>query len=268
MKTTWYLDKDLTLKVKDELVKWIRDWFSANGPGCNAILGMSGGKDSTIAAALIAEAIGADKVIGVAIPDKGQGENGAKEICEHLGIKYLVFPIENITGGFYGQLPNGQTLSVQAQQNIPPRIRMTVLYALGQTFNARPCCTCNLSESYIGYETLFGDDAGSFAPLDMLTVTEVLAIGDAMGIPYEWVHKVPDDGLPHSCPDEEKFGFSYATLDKYIRGLEEPDSETKAKIDRMHLNNLFKHKILHVPAFDPFYEPEGNTRLTDYADMD
>ena len=244
-------------KIKDELVQWIRDWFEENGKGCVAVLGLSGGKDSTINAALIAEALGKDRVIGVAIPDRGQGLNDADKIAEYLGIKFMVMPIEKITGGFYGLLPNGQALSEQAQQNIPPRIRMTMLYAIAQTYNGRVCCCDNASENYLGYSTLFGDDAGSFAPLGNLTVTEIRAIGDLMGLPHEWVHKTPDDGLPLSSPDEKKFGFSYETLDKYIRFDEIPNAELKEKIDRMHRNSQFKRDIIHVPAYNPCLQDLG-----------
>jgi NAD+ synthase len=238
-------------KIKDELVAWIRDWFNENGNGCNAVLGLSGGKDSTICAALLAEALGPDRVIGVAMPSYGQGINDADKIAEYLGIKFMIMPIENIVGSFYGLLDNGKTWSVQTQQNIPPRIRMTMLYAIAQTFNGRVADTCNASENYIGYETIFGDEAGAFSPLGNLTVTEVYAIGDEMGLPNEWVHKTPDDGLPHSSPDEEKLGFTYATLDKYIREGVEPDAETKEKIDRMHVGSQFKRDIVRIPAYEP-----------------
>ena len=238
-------------KTKEELIQWIRDWFNENGNGCTAVLGLSGGKDSTICAALIAEAIGKDNVIGVAMPDHGQGINDADKIAEYLGIKFLIMPIENITGSFYGLLPNGKCLSEQAQQNIPPRVRMAMLYAIAQTYNGRVCCCDNASENYLGYSTLFGDDAGSFSPLGELTVTEVRAIGDLMGLPQEWVHKTPDDGLPCSSPDEKKFGFSYETLDKYISNGIEPEKDIKEKIDRMHRNSQFKRDIIHVPAYKP-----------------
>lgn len=250
-------------KVKDKLVEWIRDWFENNGKGCNAVLGMSGGKDSTICAALLVEALGKDRVIGVSMPDFGQGFNGADEICKYLGIKYVNLPIGNAVHDIRVEvyLANDRYVSDQTAQNIPPRVRMTMLYALAQTVNGRVCCTDNASENYLGYSTLFGDDVGSFAPLGALTVTEVRAIGDLLGLPKEWVHKTPDDGLPHSTSDEAKFGFTYETLDKYIRGEEVPDEETKAKIDRMHANTEFKRRIIHVPEFNPFYEPEGNTAL-------
>lgn len=238
-------------KEHEDVVEWIRNWFEKNGNGCNAVLGLSGGKDSTICAALLAEALGKDRVIGVAMPSYGQGLNDADKIAEYLGIKFMAMPIENIVGSFYGLLDDGQTWSEQTQQNIPPRVRMTMLYAIAQTFNGRVCCCDNASENYLGYSTLFGDDAGSFSPLGELTVTEVRAIGDLLGLPAEWVHKTPDDGLPHSSSDEQKFGFSYETLDKYIREGIEPDKEIKEKIDRMHKNSQFKRNILHVPVYRP-----------------
>ena len=249
-------------QVTNECIQWIKDWFENNGPGCNAVLGLSGGKDSTIVAALCAKALGADRVIGVAMPDKGQGINEADKIAEHLGIKFLVLPIGDICSAFDTVADNYIDWSKQTQQNIPPRVRMTMLYAVSQTFNGRVANTCNLSEDFVGYSSLFGDNAGSFAPLSKLTVTEIYQIGDHLGIPYEWVHKIPDDGLPHSSSDEKKFGFSYAELDRYIRedivpeGACEnnPDELKVDKIDRMHRNNKFKTEIVQIPHFNPLVE--------------
>lgn len=241
-------------KLREDLVKWIRDWFEENGPGCNAIIGLSGGKDSTITAALCAEALGKDRVIGVAMPDYG-GFNEADKIADYLGIRFLTAPISSIFNGFksmwYYFEDENFNWSDQTIQNIPPRIRMTMLYAISQTFNGRVSCNCNLSEDWIGYSTIFGDQAGSFAPLSLLTVTEIRKLGHEMGLPDKWVEKVPDDGLPNSCPDEEKFGFSYAVLDKYIRTGVCEDAKIKEKIDRMHQKNLFKVKMLRIPVFDP-----------------
>lgn len=244
-------------------IQWIKDWFEKNGPGCNAIIGLSGGKDSTIAAKLLAMALGPERVIGVAMPDYGQGVNDADKIADYLGIKYLKAPIENIVSGFNGMWmyfgDEDFKWSVQSQQNIPPRIRMTMLFAISQTFNGRVVNTCNLSEDYVGYATLFGDAAGSFSPISGFTVTELYQIGDYLGLPYEWVHKMPADDLPHSSGDEEKFGFSYGELDLYIREGIEPggsctnnlDEKKIDKIKRMHRNNLFKLEILRIPHFEP-----------------
>ena len=242
-------------KMREDLVRWIRDWFEKNGKDCNAIIGLSGGKDSTICAALCVEALGADRVIGVGMPDENQGLNHADDIAEYLHIKFLKAPIGGIINGFntmwYYFEDDGFKWSNQTIQNIPPRIRMTMLYAIAQTFNGRVSCNCNLSEDYIGYSTLYGDAAGSFAPLSKLTVTDIREIGKVMGLPDKWVYKVPDDGLPNSCPDEEKFGFTYEVLDYYIETGECDDEAVKAKIDAMHEKNLFKMEILHIPCFDP-----------------
>lgn len=252
-------------QVTKDCILWIKNWFEKNGPGCNAVIGISGGKDSTIVAKLCVEALGADRVIGVAMPDNGQGTNEADKIAEYLGIKYMVIPIDGVVAEFH-KVWNDQGSDVkwskQSEQNIPPRVRMTMLYALSQTFNGRVANTCNLSEDFVGYATLFGDAAGSFAPLSQLTVTEIYQIGDYLGLPYEWVHKVPDDGLPHSSSDEKKFGFSYAELDRYIReGIvpegaceNNPDELKVDKIDRMHRINKFKTEIVQIPHFDPLVE--------------
>ena len=244
-------------KETNALIEWIRDWFEKNGKGCNAIIGLSGGKDSTIVAALCAKALGSDRVIGVSMPDAGQGINEADEIAKYLGIRYMCVPIGEITNSFKGVWHDmgdeDFKWSDQAAQNIPPRIRMTVEYALAQTYNGRPSCNCNLSEDYIGYATLGGDSLGSFAPLSNLTVTEIKKIGHYLGLPEKWVEKIPDDGLPHSSPDEEKFGFTYTQLDRYIRHGICEDEEVLAKIEKMHENNVFKTKLIQVPSYKPSF---------------
>lgn len=232
--------------VTSNIIQWIRDWFEECGKGCNAVIGMSGGKDSTIVAALCALAIGKDRVIGVAMPDKGQSDNDAEKICEYLGIRYICQPISLLTNALslIKETTNNPMLSwsEQAEQNFPPRLRMIILRGIAQTNNGRYINTCNLSEDYIGYFTISGDGDGDMSPLHDFTVTEILEIGDYLGLPKEWVHKTPDDGLPHSCSDEEKFGFSYATLDNYIRGDKEVPSDIAKKIKEMHDKNEFKLK--------------------------
>lgn len=241
------------IELKDQCVAWIREWFDKNGKDACAVLGMSGGKDSTVAAALCAEALGKDKVVGVAMPAEGQSLNEADKICEFLGIRYLCAPVGDAIDAFerLGEmLPDG--LSHQSEQNIPPRVRMVTLYAISQTLGGRVVNTCNLSEDWIGYATRWGDSVGDFCPIGKLTVQEIRGIGHAMGVPAQWVDKIPDDGLPHSCSDEEKFGFTYETLDRYIRTGVCEDDATREKIDRMHRNNLFK---LSMPeAFEPGIE--------------
>ena len=230
--------KDIA-KLTENCIQWIRDWFDENGPTCNAIIGISGGKDSTIVAKLCVEALGADRVIGVAMPDEGQSLNDADKICEHLGIKFIIAPINGITSA----LTQYSKHTTQAFQNVPPRARMIMLYAISQTNNGRVIGTTNLSEFYVGYFTRYGDGGTDVEPIGNLTVTEVLEIGDYLGLPYEWVHKTPDDGLPHSSPDEEKLGFTYKELDEYIRNGVEPEKTKLDKIIKMHTKNLFKETM-------------------------
>lgn len=252
--------KQFDPKVESEnVIEWIRNWFEKNGKGCNAIIGMSGGKDSTIVAKLLVEALGKERVIGVGMPDGNQSLNEADKICEWLGIKFKTVNIGPVCDAERkAVIASGTALTSQAEQNIPPRVRMITLYAEAQSLNGMPINTCNLSENWIGYSTIYGDAAGAMSPCHNLTVTEILQIGDYLGIPYEWVHKTPDDGLPHSSPDEEKLGFTYADLDKWIRkgqyveGFCHDNSNEERrqdKIDRMHRNNLFKTK--YMDCYDP-----------------
>lgn len=224
-------------QVTKDIIEWIRSWFEENGKGCNAVLGLSGGKDSTIVAALCAVALGKDRVIGIAMPDdtRNQGINDADKIAEYLGIKYMVVPIGESVKTF-----EKYATTEQAIQNIPPRVRMITLYAVSQSNNGRVVNTCNWSENVIGYETIYGDAAGDFSPLGDLTVTEILAVGDELGLPREWVYKTPDDGLPHSTSDEIKLGFTYETLDKYIRGNGTVSTEDREKITKRIKANAFK----------------------------
>ena len=245
-------------KVKTEIIQWIRDWYRENGGSdtynMKIVIGMSGGKDSTICAKLCALAIGEENVIGIGMPSNGQGYNNIEEICQNIGIRCIKNPIGRIINAIEDSTKLEEKdieLSEQAKQNIPPRIRTAVLYAYAQTINGRVCCTDNASENYLGYSTFGGDDLGAFSPLGNLTVTEVRELGLAIGLPKEWVMKIPDDGLPYSSSDEEKFGFSYTTLDKYIRMIEIPKDKIREKIDNMHIKSQFKRDIIRVPAYEP-----------------
>ena len=234
-------------KVKNECVGWIRDFFRENGEGCNAIVGISGGKDSSTVAALYKEALGADRVIGVLMPCGVQSDiDMAELLVAHLGIRRCVVNIKDAVEGLKKNLPFD--LSRQGEINLPARIRMATLYAVSQSMNGRVANTCNLSEDWVGYATRYGDGAGDFSPLSRLTVTEVKAIGRALGLPSVLVDKVPIDGLSGKT-DEENLGFTYDELDRYIRTGKIDDPETKERIDRLHKANLFKLKPM--PAFDP-----------------
>ena len=234
-------------KVKNECVEWIRDFFEKNGKGCNAVVGISGGKDSSIVAALCVEALGKDRVIGVLMPCGEQVDiDMAKLLVDTLGIKHYIINIKDAVDGLTKSIPF--ELSDQSRTNLPPRIRMSTLYAVSQSNNGRVANTCNLSEDWVGYSTRYGDSVGDFSPCSHLTVAEMKQIGRLLGLPDVLVDKVPIDGLCGKT-DEDNLGFTYAELDRYIRTGEIDDMEKKAKIDRMHKMNLFKMQLM--PAFVP-----------------
>ena len=237
------------IKVKTDCVEWIRDFFKQNGDGCNAVVGISGGKDSSVAAALCVEALGKDRVIGVLMPQGEQKDiDVAYMLVNHLGIRYYVVNIKEAVDGIVSALPKDFPLTPQTIQNIPPRVRMTTLYAISQSNNGRVVNTCNLSEDWVGYSTRYGDSVGDFSPMSNLTVTEVKEIGHLLGLPRELVEKTPIDGLCGKT-DEENLGFTYAELDRYIRTGEIDDLKKKEIIDKKHKQNLFKLQLM--PCFKP-----------------
>ena len=240
-------------KVKDAVVRWIRDWFEQNGPGCTAVLGVSGGKDSSVVAALCAEALGVERVIGVTMPNGVQPDiDDSMKLISHLGIKHVCI---NIKGAYDAMLDEvakqlgtiDKNVERQTVTNLPPRLRMTAVYAVSQSVNGRVANTCNLSEDWVGYSTRYGDAAGDFAPLGGLTVQEVKAVGHELGLPSELVEKAPSDGLCGKT-DEDNLGFTYAVLEKYIRTGVCDDLKTKELIDIKHRMNLFK--LLPIPKFE------------------
>ncbi len=237
------------LKVKNDCVEWIKKFFAENGPDCNAVIGISGGKDSSVAAALCVEALGRERVIGVLMPCGVQHDiDAAYLLVNHLGIKHYEVNIKDAVEGIKTAMPKELQLSEQTVTNIPPRIRMTTLYAVSQSLNGRVVNTCNLSEDWVGYSTRYGDAAGDFSPMCFLTVQEIKEIGRIMGLPAELVDKTPIDGLCGKT-DEENLGFTYLELDRYIRTGEIDDLQKKELIDRKHKANLFKLQLM--PMFKP-----------------
>ena len=236
-------------KVTNQCVIWISKFFEKNGKDCNAVVGISGGKDSSVAAALCVEALGKERVIGVLMPQGEQHDiDMAYMLVNHLGIKHYEVNIKDAVDGILKNLPKGLEITPQTKQNIPPRIRMSTLYAVSQSCNGRVCNTCNLSEDWVGYSTRYGDSVGDFSPMSHLTVTEVKEIGHLLNLPKELVEKTPIDGLCGKS-DEENLGFTYSELDKYIRTGEIENKKTKEIIDYKHKINLFKLELM--PSFKP-----------------
>ena len=239
-------------KVTQDIVQWIRDWFETNGKGCNAIVGISGGKDSSVVAALCVAALGKERVVGVLMPNGEQADlDMSLLLCEHLGIEKHIINIQDGYNGLMAAISNeiGEP-SRDTVINLAPRIRMATLYAVGQSRNGRVANTCNLSEDWVGYSTRYGDSAGDFSPLSMLCVREVKEIGRELGLPEILIEKVPIDGLCGQT-DEEKLGFTYAALDRYIREGVMEDEATRARIDRLYALNRFKVRFMDVFPYQP-----------------
>lgn len=234
-------------KATNDCIQWIKDFFEKNGKDCMAVVGISGGKDSSVVAALCVEALGKDRVIGVLMPNGEQSDiEYSKMLVDFLDITRITCNIEGAVNEVLESFEGVVSPTPQTTINLPARIRMATLYAISQSVNGRVANTCNLSENWVGYCSKFGDAAGDFSPLENLTVTEVKAIGRELGLPSELVDKTPTDGLCGKT-DEDNLGFTYAELDAYIRDGIEPSEEVKAKIDSMHGKNLFK--LQPMPSF-------------------
>ncbi len=256
-------------KVKNDLIDWIKAWFSENGEDCCAVIGVSGGKDSTVAAGLCKEALGKDGVVGVLLPNGEQKDiDDAKRVCDFLGIKYMEINIEEAVDAvksafvmgfcdaayrYYGldlSWSGVDLISEQTEINLPPRIRMSTLYAIAQSLGGRVVNTCNLSEEAVGYSTRWGDSVGDFAPLANLTTDEIVSVGKALGLPADLVEKTPIDGLCGKT-DEENLGVSYREINEYLRVGKRPS----AKLSRLIERSAFKRQP--ISAF-----PYGSSPIT------
>lgn len=246
------MDTNLCQRTIADLIDWIRQKQAAIGSD-KAVIGISGGKDSTVTAALMARALAPERVFGVLMPDGRQPDLAdARAVCDHLGIRSAVIPIQPMTDAFKRQLKEQDffgELSRQTLFNLPPRVRMTLLYAVAQSIpGSLVINTSNLSEDWVGYATIYGDTAGAYAPLGMLVTDEVVAVGRELGLPEYLLIKPPADGLTGRT-DEDVLGFSYAQLNRYLRQGQIDDPNTKKRIDAMHRQSRFK--FLPIPMFDP-----------------
>ena len=237
----------------DNLVKWIRTQVPEGG---KAVLGISGGKDSTIAAALCVRALGAENVVGVMMPNGTQTDiEDSYAVCELLGIPHMVINIAGSVNNLCYAIDCAYDYdkccinNPMIKTNLPARIRMTTLYAVAALYpNSRVVNTCNASEDYVGYSTKYGDAAGDFSPLGDLTVREILAIGDALGLPYNLVHKAPSDGMCGKT-DEDNLGFTYEQLDDFIEGqYDKVPNDVFERIVKLH--KATRHKYRPIPTYE------------------
>lgn len=247
------LNQNQLEKLTNRLIEWTRNSMESSG-GKTAVIGISGGKDSSVVAALCVKALGKENVVGVLMPDGVQDDiSFAEELCEELNIKHSTVNIQVMSSAFLNVLEGIEgdiieSVSEQTTLNFPPRIRMTLLYAISQSIdNSRVINTSNISEDWVGYATVYGDTAGAFSPLGTLTSDEVIQLGAHLGLSDKFIYKDPSDGLTGKT-DEDIFGFTYKTLNRYIREGICEDEETKIRIDNMH--KYSRHKFLPIPMFD------------------
>lgn len=255
-----------TEQIKESLINWIRDWFWKNGKRCNAIIGISGGKDSSVVAALCVAALGKERVIGVMMPNGVQKDiSDSIRVCEHLGIKNFTINIADSVNSIIKQMENsGIDVTEQTIVNLPARIRMSALYAVSQSHNGRVSNNCNLSENIVGYATIFGDAAGDFSPLANLTTIEVSKIGESLGLPKDLVYKTPIDGL-NTHPDgsyvtdEDNMGLLYEDIHNFARDTGNLDPETRIKIIERRDKNKFKLEKMaeYSPKWNLLYTSEN-----------
>lgn len=260
-----FINEERMKDIHDKIIVWIKDFFKdKKGP---AVIGISGGKDSTICAALLVEALGKDRVIGVMMPNGEQKDiSDSKKVISTLGIREIEINIngmyKDITSRI-GDWYEGDEIPSLFTTNTPARLRMVTLYGIAAIYGGLVCNTCNKSEDYVGYSTKYGDAAGDFSLLNRLTKTEVVALGDYMKLPNDLVHKTPSDGMCGKS-DEDNMGFTYEALDTFIlTGLPPKSEEVFRKIVTMHHNPNTKYKLIDMPAALEEFIPDAFDRVAE-----
>lgn len=246
----------------DRVVTWIREYMAKYGPNSPIVIGISGGKDSAAVAAASVAAVGSDRVVGILMPLGTQKDiQVAEDCCRFLKIKRMNYNIGSLYNDSWNRLrATGFRDFAQPNDivkfNHPARIRMMILYLIANQIGGRVANTCNMSESYVGYDTKWGDQCGDFSPFQNYTASEIIQMGIAMGMPEKAMKKAPADGMCGQT-DEDRWGFSYEILDAYLRGAE-IDPTIAAKIEEMHRRALHK-LIITMPSCPHF--PEGSRNL-------
>lgn len=252
--------KDRAVSNLEKVLSWLKNYKEETN--CRGVvLGLSGGKDSTVVAMLAKKVWGAENVFGIIMPNGFQADiDDAVEIASELGIRNAIVNIGDAIDSlvrdiqfFEGRnhlgnndwFENCPPITDKAKTNIPPRIRMTVLYAVAQSIGYRVIGTGNASEAYIGWTTKWGDSANDFNPIAHLTCTEVIEIGGILakelGLDEKYVNKSPADGLTGKT-DEDNFGFTYEELDRYIHNDTSIPEETAKKIEKLHAASEHKRQ--------------------------
>lgn len=253
------------MSIKDDAIAFVRDYFNNNGNSeTKAIIGISGGKDSSTVAALCCAALGKERVIGVMMPNGIQSDiDDSKKLCDFLGIENYTVNIDQAYKGITSAIKDSLNKSEtpQYKTNTPSRLRMSTLYGIAALYgNARIPCNGNLSERLAGYFTIWGDGAGDFAPLAYLFVDEVVQLGKDLGLPAELCDKAPSDGMSGKT-DEDNLGFTYEELKAVALGKTEGIDSSKIEIIKKRIKMMnFKRGLLNIPCFVP-----SNKNVSDWS---
>lgn len=254
MYNTYNFTPELAFKTIEK--DWTR-WDANVNPACY-VIGISGGIDSTCVAALACKIFGKDKVVGVSLPCNDQSDmDDVNLVFKHLGIKRITIDIGDMFMLGMNAIENQAIdMTDTCRTNMPARLRMTMLYGVAQCMNSIVLNTCQRSETVMGNDTLFGDDCGSYAPVQSLTKTEVKAIASWLGVPQMLVDKTPIDGL-QPLSDEERLGVKYSVIDAYIRGTGPVSDEDKMKILKAFVRNKFKIEMVNISSPDFSHYPDA-----------
>ena len=231
------------------IIKWIKEYVQET-KSKGVVVGNSGGKDSATVIALCVKALGKENVLAVEMPcysTQEELEDGLL-IARTYDVKNVVIDIKNMYENLKETIENsGIRLNNDSKANTKPRLRMTTLYAIAQTYNYLVVGTGNLCEKFVGYTTKWGDNASDFNPIANFTVEEVLEIGKALGVPEKILNKAPNDGLGGGT-DEEKLGVSYKEITEYIK-TGTTNEEAIKKIEELHEKT--NHKRNPIPTYKP-----------------
>ena len=239
-----------TKKETENIIKFIKEYFEKNNLK-GVVLGISGGKDSAVVAALFAKALGSENVLGVTLPCHSEvtDKSDAKLVADKYGFKLINMDLTSVYDEFENQakLLDDFVVSEDSEINLKPRLRMSTLYYLAQMYSKKEgkpyivAGTGNKCEIFVGYFTKGGDGVSDINVLADLTVDEVIKVGEAVEVPEQVLYKTPSDGLSGKS-DEDKLGVTYKDIAKVIN--DEPvDEEIKEKILRKHNANAHKFSI-------------------------
>ena len=240
------------MTLADDIARWLKD-YAKDARARGYVLGLSGGIDSAVTAALCRRAMG-DEVLGLLMPCRSLPEDAelASLVADSLGMRTATIDLGPAYDALIAALPAG--IPEMARANIRPRLRMTALYAQAQTHNYLVAGTGNRSEVMVGYFTKYGDGGVDVEPLGRLYKWEVRELARDLGIPEVVLNRPPSAGLWQGQTDEGEMGITYADLDKVLAAIEADKTSglDQAQVDYVRgMISSTTHKRAMPPAYEP-----------------